>query len=651
MFLLKKRSKKFTFLFTVLLTISIINPIPNNVLAASTGVSNFVTRLYQQCLGRSPDTSGLNYWVNGLNKKTVTGASTAENFIFSQEFVKKNVSNDQFLNIMYASFFNRQADASGKAYWNTKLVGGDSRRYVLANFVNSNEFNTLCASYSITRGNIILTKPADVHPDVALFVYRFYDKCLGRAADDTGLNFWVTNLTSAKSTAADLSLGFVSSAEFSGKNLSNKDYVAVMYKVFFGRDADSSGQSYWESNLNSGYSKRYVLSNFVASKEFKTLCSSYGINTGTISTTSIDLPLNEEESNNTLASANTVNLNSDFKGNLKDLYDVDYYKFKVPASGKVTLNFKHALVDSGTWSITILDANNKELQNSLSDNTDINKNYDNIRLPTGYYYVKIQDYNYSNAKYTFNLNYTAENQSYEKEFNDTLTTSENINLNNNYTGNMNNSSDVDYYKFTLSTPGKLSLNFKHALVDDGSWSIKILDANTNSLQDSVSSNLDTNVTYDNIRLPAGNYYIKIEMYYYTYNNADYTFNLNYKTENQSYEKEFNDTLTSSTSISPNINYTGNMQDSSDVDYYKFSLATNRNVSLNFKHNLVDSGEWIIRILNADTDELSYLTSSESDLSINSDTLALPAGNYYVKISTYYSLYYNNDDYNFTVNLK
>lgn len=253
------------------------------VLAVNSDVNGFVTRLYEQCLNREPDNVGLDYWVNRLNTNVSSGADIAQNFIFSPEFVSRNVANDQFLDIMYTTFFNRQADASGKDYWLNKLNNGYSRFVVLAFFANSSEFTNVCTSYNINRGNIVLTKPADMHPDVASFVYRFYSKCLGRIADDGGLNYWVGILTNGKSTGADLSLGFTSSTEFLSKNLSDTDYVATMYQVFFDRAPDAGGQSYWEGKIADGNSRRFVLASFVSSQEFKDLCSSYGINNGVIS--------------------------------------------------------------------------------------------------------------------------------------------------------------------------------------------------------------------------------------------------------------------------------------------------------------------------------------------------------------------------------
>jgi len=101
-----------------------------------------------------PDLEGLNSWVNGLLSGRVTGAQVANGFIFSDELLSKNLSNEEFLNIMYLAFFNRQPDLAGFGNWLNVLANGSSRLYVLTGFVNSLEFDILCDSYGINPGSL-----------------------------------------------------------------------------------------------------------------------------------------------------------------------------------------------------------------------------------------------------------------------------------------------------------------------------------------------------------------------------------------------------------------------------------------------------------------------------------------------------------------
>jgi len=121
---------------------------------STTDVTAFVTRFYQQCLDRAPDSAGLANWVNALLNHSISGATVANGFINSTEFVSKNLSNDAYLKVMYKAFFDREPDPQGYNDWMAQLNAGTSRQYVLAGFVNSTEFQNLCAKYGIDRGSL-----------------------------------------------------------------------------------------------------------------------------------------------------------------------------------------------------------------------------------------------------------------------------------------------------------------------------------------------------------------------------------------------------------------------------------------------------------------------------------------------------------------
>lgn len=146
-----KRVKVFAIIFSVIMLISLSIP---SLAFADSGVEAFVTRFYQQCLDRQPDPDGLANWVGHLNSGYLAGADVAERFIFSKEFLAKNTSNEQFLQVMYKAFFNRPPDMEGYAGWLGQLNRGQSRSFVLAGFVNSREFEALCAQYGIRPGSI-----------------------------------------------------------------------------------------------------------------------------------------------------------------------------------------------------------------------------------------------------------------------------------------------------------------------------------------------------------------------------------------------------------------------------------------------------------------------------------------------------------------
>jgi len=120
------------------------------IIADFTQVKNFVTRFYQQCLGRDPDSAGLSGWVKDLLDGTKTGADVAWGFVFSSEFVDRNTNNDDYLMILYQAFFNRNPDPAGWDGWIIELNQGSERESVLNGFIYAQEFAGLCEDYGIT---------------------------------------------------------------------------------------------------------------------------------------------------------------------------------------------------------------------------------------------------------------------------------------------------------------------------------------------------------------------------------------------------------------------------------------------------------------------------------------------------------------------
>lgn len=240
-------------------------------------VRDFVQRLYTEVLGRNADPSGLAAWTNVLKNGTEQGAKVAQGFIDSTEFKNRNLSNEAYLKVLYRTFFDREPDASGLQAWLKVLDSGLSRLHVFKGFAESDEFTKICTAYGIDRGNANLTAPRDQNEGVTKFVVRCYRLCLGREADESGLNAWCEAILSGKNTAKDVAYGFIFSNEFQKKNLSDKEYVTVLYKVFMDRNPDTSGLNAWIKVLSQGKSRLHVFNGFADSTEFKKICDSYGV--------------------------------------------------------------------------------------------------------------------------------------------------------------------------------------------------------------------------------------------------------------------------------------------------------------------------------------------------------------------------------------
>lgn len=119
-------------------------------------ITMFVYRCYDKFLERKPDESGLNDWCGQLLNARINGKETARGFILSDEFQKKDVSNEDYVRTLYLGLFDRNADEEGLQCWvnllNVGINKAKSREEVFRGFSDSNEFVSMCERYGIVPG-------------------------------------------------------------------------------------------------------------------------------------------------------------------------------------------------------------------------------------------------------------------------------------------------------------------------------------------------------------------------------------------------------------------------------------------------------------------------------------------------------------------
>ena len=247
-------------------------------LSARDKITNFVTRMYQQCLSREPDDSGLAGWVEQLESGQMNGAQIAEAFVFSNEMLNKNLSHEEFVKVLYRAMMGREADEEGLNGWMKELTNDYSTRSeVTKAFVESAEFTAICESYGIIRGDYVAVG------DIERFVAGFYTKCLGRPADAAGHWGWVKQLQQKNLNGAQIAEAFFFSEEFVNKNVSDEVYIATLYRTILGREADETGLAGWVEQLQSSQmTRKGILGAFIESDEFTKLCARYGIERGSL---------------------------------------------------------------------------------------------------------------------------------------------------------------------------------------------------------------------------------------------------------------------------------------------------------------------------------------------------------------------------------
>ena len=100
-----------------------------------------VARLYDGVLRRAPDATGLQDWTVAVHSGTSLG-SVAQAFIGSAEFAAEHpggVTDQQFVDTLYAAALGRPADVVGKQSWLDVLAHGTSRADVAVGIAESAE--------------------------------------------------------------------------------------------------------------------------------------------------------------------------------------------------------------------------------------------------------------------------------------------------------------------------------------------------------------------------------------------------------------------------------------------------------------------------------------------------------------------------------
>lgn len=124
----------------------------NGAVAASGGVSDFVSRLYTQALGRQAEPDGLNGWSAAIvaqPERSNLYNIALNGFLHSPEFTNKNLDNAEYVKVLYRTFLGREPEPEGLAGWTNALNSGQSRDEVASGFAYSPEFSNIMSSYGL----------------------------------------------------------------------------------------------------------------------------------------------------------------------------------------------------------------------------------------------------------------------------------------------------------------------------------------------------------------------------------------------------------------------------------------------------------------------------------------------------------------------
>ncbi len=383
----------------------------------------------------------------------------------------------------------------------------------------------------------------------------------------------------------------------------------------------------------------------------------------------------EESESERIEAGEQIILGQEISGMSEYKADKDWFHFTLEKDGYVEISFSHELMTTSStcWTFKLFEED--KTTNYFGEDggyweVEGNKTKmqtNKLGLATGKYWIYVTPTlpsEYFGSEYKIKVTY-AESNNWEKEINDKATQASLMSVNQAVYGNASREGDWDWYKFEVEEDGYINIDFMHELVQskDTKWHMELY------MEDSITPygnreyiwqiKGNENLTTKNLGVKAGIYYLKITCgrpYYWGTSDVDYNITVNH-TEASNWETENNGTAENANDIELNVAKYGAGYTTGDWDWYKFIVEEDGYISLDFKHELVQSTSthWHMELFMGDA--VTYYGNSEHAWQIkgNSDlstcSLGVKAGIYYLKITCGRPYYWGTSevDYNVTVN--
>lgn len=242
-------------------------------------VTAFVTRLYEAVLLIEPDSIGLNVWTENLTNGNSAG-QIAYSFIFSNEVINRNLSNDEFVQLLYRVMYGREASSSDVSYWVSYIERTSiSRENLFSIFADSYEWINYCYQMGVDSGSSRAPIVDGVTDNLTAYINSVYEIALGRSATRSEINSWLVEVVNHRGSNSAMVSNLLSSSEYISLNKTNEEFLTDLYLICLCREPDSINLSLWTNYLDNGTMTRDILiSSFINSSEFSSTCSSIGIN-------------------------------------------------------------------------------------------------------------------------------------------------------------------------------------------------------------------------------------------------------------------------------------------------------------------------------------------------------------------------------------
>ena len=363
----------------------------------------------------------------------------------------------------------------------------------------------------------------------------------------------------------------------------------------------------------------------------------------------------DNDNNNVSENAQKITLGDTIDGSIAPEGDIDFYAFELEQSGRITLNMKSYM---RYYTLTLYDVSGSQIWNSENNeyNNTVGFRQDNITtdLEKGKYFFKVTGYKYldrsggyvSTGNYQLKTSFESANAN-ETEWNNSVDTANKINLGETIHGLIAKNDGIDFYQFTLSDSGTVSLDITSYLEY---YTLVIYDMEGNQLWYTNRNEYNATVGFRNdkyqVSLEKGTYYLRAAGYRvgdndgYGIHTGKYMIVTGYTNANAT-EMEPNNSVAQANEISFNEEVVGLIGWNDSWDFYKFNVAKTGNVNINITSYMK---YYTLNIYNTEGKEVFKTDRNEYNATAGFRTdihqVDLEKGSYYLKVTGYK---YNEED--------
>jgi hypothetical protein len=248
--------------------------------------SGFVTRIYQDLLGRAPSSSEVSMWAQQL-----ANGKSRQQVISSFYAGSPSEPYQHLVAGFYQTYLHRAGASSEITGGASQLQKGTREEQIIANLVGSDEYEANCATAYVTQAysdlsgqqidsttlqaqSALLIKGAAPRQVVANLegttpaqtasITKLYTTYLGRQPESAGLQHWLWALGNGQ-TLQQVRLSFLGSDEYyQDAGRTSSGFVNRLYQNLMGRAPSSTETSTWTQQLASGIGRADVAAHVYA---------------------------------------------------------------------------------------------------------------------------------------------------------------------------------------------------------------------------------------------------------------------------------------------------------------------------------------------------------------------------------------------------